>query len=74
MGIKTNILIEAKFTAPPSGMKRKRSNKPTCHSCGAPLTDPKSIARGYGPKCAEKHMIIIFHIPSEQEAQPAQEG
>jgi hypothetical protein len=31
-----------------------------CQCCGRPLTDPISIARRYGPECAERLGIITI--------------
>jgi hypothetical protein len=42
---------------------RRNSDKHYCLGCGSPLSDPISIARGYGSKCwAEVPVIIVLEI------------
>lgn len=41
----------------------KRGN--FCKGCGAPLTDPVSISRGYGKRCwNDVPVIIVLDIPA----------
>lgn len=52
------------------------ATKATCRICGRPLTDPLSIARGYGDECAGRangngHSVTLPAQPAEPEPQPA---
>jgi hypothetical protein len=64
------LKIKSKFSPDPYPFI-KRNGRPKrgnfCRACGSPLSDPVSIARGYGRECWENiPVIIILEIPEGQ--------
>ena len=52
----------------PSWRKPRKKRPHSCLACGAPLTDPVSIARGYGKRCWEDIPVkMILEIPEATE-------
>ena len=39
-------------------MTTTSTERHTCRKCGRGLTDPRSIARGYGPKCFKRMSVV----------------
>lgn len=49
-------------------MTTTSTKRHTCRKCGRGLTDPRSIARGYGPKCFKRMTAVaVAHKPAQLE-------
>lgn len=70
METKAKVKISTRLSLPYQGNYRrgKRQTPGHCKLCGAPLSDPKSIKRGFGHKCLNKiPVLLVFEITPEEE-------
>lgn len=54
------IIITSEVRPTEQAKKRIKKSGHRCKRCGAKLTDPISIARGYGRECVQKDLPVMI--------------